>query len=282
VASAAGRAEDAIDAYRAALAAAPASWSKRAEAVDALVAQLSETKRAAECVELAAVEGPKLASGSALADVLTLGLGCVDDLPKAAFARARVESLITRALQVAGDATAAMLPDDRSGLYEALVHALRAQGSAAEAHAQAQSWATFLEREASQAPTPAARAVFDSHRLLAYIELGQAERALPMLAQSERDLPNDYNPPVRLARANLELRRFPDALAAVDRALSRVYGPRKLRVFALKADILVAAKDKAGARAALGDALAFAKTVTLTSGYPKLRDLLEKRLRDFK
>jgi hypothetical protein len=52
------------------------------------------------------------------------------------------------------------------------------------------------------------------------------------------------------------MRRFPDALAAVDRALGLVYGPRTLRVIATKADILEAQGDRAGAAAALKDGLA--------------------------
>jgi len=98
-----------------------------------------------------------------------------------------------------------------------------------------------------------------------------------MLAQSEHDFPADYNPPARLATALLRLKRYDDALAALKRALDRAYGPRKLRLWSLEADVFEAKKDRASARHALEQALDYAKTLQLSSGYPKLRDALEKR-----
>ena len=53
-----------------------------------------------------------------------------------------------------------------------------------------------------------------------------------MLQASERDLPDDYNPPARLATAYKAMRRWDEALAASDRALAKAYGPRKLGMLA--------------------------------------------------
>ena len=103
-----------------------------------------------------------------------------------------------------------------------------------------------------------------------------------MLQQSERDFPQDYNPPARLGTAYLKMKQYDDALAAVKRALDRAYGPRKLRLYALQADIDEAKGDRAGARRSLADALDFAKGAQLTGGYPKLREALEKRLAKLK
>ena len=47
----------------------------------------------------------------------------------------------------------------------------------------------------------------------------------------ERDSPDDYNGPARLGIAYLELGRYDDAAAACERALKKVYGPRRLRVW---------------------------------------------------
>jgi hypothetical protein len=146
-----------------------------------------------------------------------------------------------------------------------------------EIAAVARDWAAFLEAEARRAPNPAARAVFDAHRLTAYLALGEPERALPMLAESEKDFPRDYNPPARLALANLALKRWSEAESAIDRALALAYGPRKMRLFALKADILEAKGDLAGARAAVLEALKWADSVPLTGSYTQLRAQLEKR-----
>ena len=62
------------------------------------------------------------------------------------------------------------------------------------------------------------------------------------------------------------------------RALDRAYGPRKLRIWALQADVEEARGDRAAARRSLSEALDFAKSAQLTGGYPRLREALEKRL----
>jgi hypothetical protein len=114
----------------------------------------------------------------------------------------------------------------------------------AGSRALATQWADFLERHAQAAKTPEGRTVFDAHRVLAYLALSDPGRALPMLASSERDFPHDYNPPARIARVDLELRRYDEGLAAIERALARGYGPRKMRLYLLKADLLAARGDK--------------------------------------
>jgi tetratricopeptide (TPR) repeat protein len=113
--------------------------------------------------------------------------------------------------------------------------------------------------------------------LEAYIALEEVENAVPMLEQSERDFPDDYNPPFRLARAYFELHRYEPALMEVKRALDRGKGPRKIRIYMLKADILEAQKDRAGARRAIDEAVAFANQLHLPPNYRKLKDSLARR-----
>lgn len=273
-ATANGKMEEAVAAYRAALAAAPAGWPRRARAVDALVTGLAQSKQPAACVTVGADEAPKLPPGTALADVLRTAMGCADDLPKTVPERERLKELAVLGERVVLDPSQPILADDRSDLYDYVVHAL---GPSKEGTRVARSWAAFLEDQAARAPDPAARSVFDAHRLLAYLALGEPERALPMLAQSERDFPSDYNPPARLAAVLLRMKRYDDALAAVKRALDRAYGPRKLRLWSLEADVFEAKKDRASARRALEEALRFAATIPLSGGYAKLRDALRKR-----
>ncbi len=277
-ASAAGDVEGAIADYRAALAGAPPAWPGRSEAVDALVLRLSDSKRFAACVSVAADEVPRMPPGTPLADTLRSAIGCAKDLPAQAPERGRLPELVIAAEGVVSDATQPLLADDRSDLYDYVVDALRDLGRPDDAKRKAAAWASFLEGQAALAPTPAARAVFDAHRLLAYTAIGEPQRAVPMLQQSERDFPEDYNPPARLGMALFEMRRFDDALAALARALSRAYGPRKLRLWSLEADVLVARGDRAGARRALRDALDFAATAPLPGAYPSLRDAIAKRL----
>ncbi|HEY6050490.1 MAG TPA: tetratricopeptide repeat protein, partial [Thermoanaerobaculia bacterium] len=92
------------------------------------------------------------------------------------------------------------------------------------------------------------------------LALGRPEKAIPMLEQSERDFPNDYNPPARLASAYKAMKRWDEALAASDRALAKAYGPRKLLILQNRADILAGKGDAAGARATLAEAVALAES----------------------
>jgi tetratricopeptide (TPR) repeat protein len=281
-ASAAGKLDDAITAYRAALAAAPANWARRPQAVDALITRLGDDKQPAACVTLAADEAPKMPPGTALADVLRAAMSCAEDLPKTGPERARLPALASLGEQVALDTTQPILADDRSDLYDYVLGALKDVGKKGDVERVATEWSSFLEDQAAKAPSPEARAVFDAHRLLAYLALGKPERAVPMLQQSERDFPQDYNPPARLGTAFLAMKKYDDALSSVQHALALAYGPRKLRLFALQADVYQAKGDKPSARKSLADALDFAKSAQLTGGYPKLRDALEKRLAKLK
>jgi tetratricopeptide (TPR) repeat protein len=258
--------------------AAPARWLDPDRLADVRVSGLAEAKRFPECVEAAADEAPKMPMGTALFDVLRAGLDCAASLPAASAARGRIQALLTQAEHTVSQTSTMVLADDRSDLYDFLVGALRALDRRDESMRLARDWARFLEGQASRASTPTARAVFDAHRLGAYLALGEPQRAVPMLEQSAIDFPEDYNPPARLAAAYFAMKSYDDALVAVKRALARAYGPRKLRLWSLEADVLLAKGDRAGASDALRAAVDFARATPLTGSYPKLRDALEKRL----
>jgi len=279
-ASAGGMAKEAIAAYRQALAAAPPDWPRRPQSVDALVAQLADDRQLGACVETGLEEAPKMPAGTALADVLRAAIGCAEELPAGAPGRGRLGDLAALGHHAASDRTQPILADDRSDLYDFVIGAYRELGQDDEVKGIAAEWAAFLEEQAGRAQSPAARAVFDAHRVLAYKALGEPQRSVPMLEESERDFPADYNPPARLASTYLAMKRNDEALAAVKRALEKAYGPRKLRLWSLEADAYEAMGNGPAAREALRAALDFAKTVSLTAGYAKLRDSIEKRLNE--
>ena len=74
-----------------------------------------------------------------------------------------------------------------------------------------------------------------------------------MLEQREREMPGSYEPPARLAGVLYKTGQLPEALAAVDRAIARGYGPRRLRYLKLRADILEKRGDLPGALAVRRD-----------------------------
>jgi tetratricopeptide (TPR) repeat protein len=217
-------------------------------------------------------------AGTSRANVAATALGCTGGAKPGARTRAHAAWLRDELSRMVADFSSPILADDRSSLWEQLVDSYLARKDLRNARAAAAAWARFLEAEAARAPDARARAVFDSHRLLAYLALGEPARALPMLEQSEREFPDDYNAPARLARALLELGRTDEALAAIDRAKARVYGPRALRVLSQRADVMAARGDRAGELATLREAVQLGRASALAGGYAKLLAALEARL----
>ncbi len=259
---------EAAAAYREALAAGGKTWGRRERAAEALVQASGFADDAEACAGAAREVLPALAPGAAAARVAAQGLTCALEIEDDA-ARARaldaLEPLARRALAADG-----VLADDRSWLYDELSEARKARGDAAGAQAVARRWLAFLEGEAGRARTPLARSAFDGPRLQAAVRAGEPARALPALLASERDLPKEFVPPTNLGVLYLELGRPKDALAAADRALALAEGPRRIRVFVLKAQAQDAAGDRAAARATLERALSEAAALpdaTRPKGY---------------
>jgi tetratricopeptide (TPR) repeat protein len=245
--------------------------------VDAEVTRAQREGRTSDCATTAAREAPTMPRGTARADVLRTGIECAEKLPGAP-GRSTLDSLAVLGERVASDPSEPILADDRSDLYNYVAGAYGSLDRPADASRVARAWSAFLDDQAAAATTPSARAVFDAHRLRAYQAIGEPGRAVPMLEQSRRDFPGDYNPPARLAAAYLSMKRYGDALAAADQALGLAYGPRKLGIWSLKADILRGEGDVTGAAAALREALAFARTVPLPESYPKQVEAMRARL----
>jgi tetratricopeptide (TPR) repeat protein len=246
----------------------------RPQAVEALIGLVSARKDHRVCSTLAATLGPTLPAGTSRATVLATGLGCAREAKR----EAELALLVEAAEKSARDLDPRMAADDRSALYEELVETKKDKGDDAGAKSLAKEWAAYLEGEAKRAPSKSARVVFDAHRLSAYLAADEPARAIPMLQESERDFPDDYNPPARLARAYLTMKQLDDARAAIDRAAKRVYGPRALRVFSLAADIAKARGDVAAERAALEQAVTRTKNAVMNENQKKLAAELEKRL----
>jgi tetratricopeptide (TPR) repeat protein len=253
---------EAATAYQEALKAAPPDWPRYSRAVESLLFALTSSHDCTTSLRIAREALPRLRGTPSALSVGGTGLECALDLPKADHGRPDSVAYFEKAAREAiADKKLLAAADDRSSLYGDLVRARKDAQDEAGAKATAAEWAAFLEGEAAKAKTPEGRAVFDAHRLSAYLELGEPERAIPMLEASERDFPQDYNPPARLGLAFRELKRWDEALAATDRALAKAYGPRKIRILLTRSDILLGRGDRGGARATLGEALSAARAL---------------------
>ncbi|MEO8195955.1 MAG: thioredoxin family protein [Thermoanaerobaculia bacterium] len=252
----------AANAYAAVLARAPAGWASLPRAADAYLFSLLKADREADCARAALELLPKLAGNPSSATVAASGLDCAVALPTDAAGRAAAISGLEKAARTAlADPRLGIAADDRSGLYISLIGARDDARDESGKKQLTGEWIALLESSAAQAPTPAARAVFDSHRLSAYLEIGEPQRAIAMLEVSERDFPTDYNPPARLAVAYRAMKDYPHALAASDRALPLTYGPRRLGILRTRAKIQDESGDRPAARATLEKALVEARAL---------------------
>ena len=265
-----GRADykDAAALYASVLARAPSSLPDRPRVVDAYLFALQMTHQFSPCAEEAIRSYALEKDLPNAANVAGSGLDCALALPKHAKGRTEAVSKLEAACrEVLADRAVHFATDDLSSVYQELISAREDAGDEAGKKSDESAWVALLEDAAARAKTPEERTVFDSHRLAAYLEINHPERAIPMLEQSERDFPKDYNPPARLAIAYRAMKDYGKALAAVDRGLSLAYGPRKLGIYRTKASILEAQGNLEGAIATLREAVTYGRSLPEGQAY---------------
>jgi tetratricopeptide (TPR) repeat protein len=189
---------------------------------------------------------------------LSAAVALPDSMPQRRDWLARYESACREVLD---DPSLPLVGDDRSGIYFSLEDARDAAKDSTGMKALQEEHVAMLEKEATNAKSAEQRAVYDSHRVALYIALGRPEAAIPMLEQSRKDFPDDYNPCQRLATIYKEMKQWREALAASDQALARAYGPRQFLVLNTRADIQLGMGDKSAAEKTLNDALAKAEAM---------------------
>lgn len=257
-----GKNAEAAREYRAALKTAPGRWPQYGRTVESLLFALSSTNAYQECATTALDAWPRLRDTSSTANVAGSGLDCALALPKETTNRAdMIRQLREDALAAVANKRVKIAGDDISAVYDELVSE-RADAKDEEGRKRLlDEWAAFLENQAAAAKTPEQRAAYDPHRVGVYLQMKQPERGLGMLEASERDLPDDYNPPARLAVLYKALKRYDEALAASDRALSKAYGPRKIGILQTRSDIFRQKGDLGQAKRTMEEALSFAESL---------------------
>jgi tetratricopeptide (TPR) repeat protein len=276
-----GNNEEAITAYQDVFDTADHGAPYYARTVESLLFALSITGDNERGLALAEETLPllrrKMCAGNIVSYGLDFAIGLPEDDPDR---QKRMADMEAEAVAIANDTSLDLVPDDRSGVYIALLGAREAVGDDEGYKMIAEQWATFLNGAAAAAKTPAERAVFDSHRLSAYLELGEPEKAVPLLEQSERDFPDDYNPPARLALAYRYMEEWDLGVAASERALSKqgTTGPRRLRILQNLAQLYEASGDTEAARRTFAEAVRHGEALPEGQRSESLVNALQKRL----
>ena len=253
---------DACTQYSRALSLAPASWPAYGRAVESLLSAYSEADSNLATCRTADTVWPRVQGTISSANVASYALSAAVALPDSLPDRqAWLDRYEAACREVLADPSLPLVGDDRSGIYFSLEDARDAAKDSTGRRAVQEEHLAMLESEASKARSAEQRAVYDSHRLSLYIALGRPESAIPMLEQSRKDFPDDYNPCQRLATAYKEMKQWREALAASDAALARAYGPRQFLVLNTRADIQLGMGDKSAAEKTLNDALTKAEAM---------------------
>ena len=252
-AHAAGELDRAIRGYETAYGTSAPTWPSRGAAILGWLQALHGAKAWMPCARAGVAHLGEVTGASLPADASSYVLDCADHLPDGPDRVAARKAALARLQAITARPPEGTTVDDRADALGILAEALEASKDAAGAKKAHEARLALLEAAARAAKTPDEAHTFDYLRANTYVALGRGEEAVRMLEQRERELPTAYEPPARLAGVLFKMGKLPEAQAAVDRAIARAYGPRKLRYLKLRADIQKKRGDTAGELATLRD-----------------------------
>jgi thiol-disulfide isomerase/thioredoxin len=223
-----------------------------------LMQVLSRQEKWAECAELASAKMFATGKAASASDFTAYALGCADGIAKAD-ARQATEvrtNVVKRLTELTADPTAPLSVDDRSDALVYLREAHDALGEKDQARAAAARQRALLDEAAAKAPDPWVASTYNWPRSEVYTYLGVGLELVPALEKSVADLPEEYDPPHRLAWVYWKAGKLDQAREWATKAAALVYGPRKTRTLAMLADIEKARGDAAAERAARAEIVA--------------------------
>jgi tetratricopeptide (TPR) repeat protein len=265
--------------FAAALAKAPPTWDHAPEALLGLIsAQRHLPEGCVDTAEKALTETPsRLGRSSLTADFASDALDCVEKLRDAR--GKHVRDLVAKTVSsLARDEAVALSPDDRADAWKIVWDAWEQNGDHAGALEAAHARLDVITKEVAAHPEPERTTTFDGARMETLEFLGRGQEAAQFLEAQEKALPDDYNPPHRLAHVYFKLGKKKEALDAINRAIAKGYGARKGLMLRLKADILVSMGKKDEARAALEQQLALYRSLPESQKKPGYEKTVEEQI----
>jgi tetratricopeptide (TPR) repeat protein len=241
--------------------------------------KLGTPEAARTCVQLGLKEARTTGDSVVALDFVSGADECTIALPKDDPDAAKMRQLaIERIDDLVHRKEAPLAADDRSDALATLASMYDVGGKHVQAVLTMRERAQILESAAAAAPDATMASTFDPHRTETYIYLGEPQKAEQLLAQREKEMPEDYNPPARLARVFLEEKKLEEAEAAVDRALAKMTrGQRRVGILGLKAKILTA--EGKPVDAVVREQLEVLRELPAPQRNPKFEAKLEEQLR---
>ena len=173
-----------------------------------------------------------------------------------------------------------MSVDDRSDAMANLRETLDKLGKKDAAKAVAEKQLALLDDTAAKAGSPLAAMTYNWPRAEVYVYLERPLDLVPALERSAKDLPKEYDPRSRLGWIYLKAGKLPEAAKWTDEALGLVYGPRKARVLAQRAEIAQKQGDKVAERKAREDIVKLWQTLPAGQQQPEALAKAKQALAD--
>lgn len=234
--------------FTAALGAMPEGWPRRDELLNALIMVKTKRGDTKACLDIADKYMDAAGANALATNFIAMADGCADKAKDDPRATAIRERGIARWKAILADPAAPLSADDRAEALGYLRDALDATGKPDEAKQTAEQLRATVDDAYAKAPTPLGKMTYIWPRAEVYVYL---KRPLDLVADYEalaKQLPQEYDPPARLGWLYLKGGKLDEAATWTERALGLVYGPRKARVLAQRAEIAKAAGDKAKER----------------------------------
>ena len=269
------------EAYEQAVGLSPAGDPLRPERISVWLTSLRKLKTpeaSRRCVQVGLKELENTGDTAVAMDVASGADSCGDDLPKGDPDKVKIREVAMKRIRAVLDKSQSLAADDRSDALASLAGMYDEAGDHAQALKIMRERADVLEKAAAAAPDATMASTFDAHRTDAYLFLGELPKAEQLLSQREKEMPEDYNPPARLARVLFEEKKLPDAEGAVDRALGKMTkGQRRVGILGLKAKILAA--EGKNTDAVVKEQLETLKQLPATQRNPAFEAKLESQLK---
>jgi thiol-disulfide isomerase/thioredoxin len=238
--------ETADEELTAAIAAAPPTWPRRAEALGSLLLTKFKEDDQVACLDLADTYMDAVGASAIATNFWSTAVSCAGKREKEDPARSKAirERAITKLRAAIDDPKAPLSVDDRNEALGYLRDALDDSGKKEEAIQVAQTLRLHVDDAWAKAPTPFARMAVLWPRAEAYAYLERPVDLVPDFEKLAAELPDEYDPPARIGWLYLRGGKLAEAATWTEKALELVYGPRKGRLLSQRADIARAAGDR--------------------------------------
>ncbi len=211
---------DAAKAYEEALRLAPATWPQHELVEASLVQALEDSRQWQKCAETAATEAAPMNRDVIFVRTVVSGMWCVASTDPAPWAEAELGKL--KPLAEEALSLSITVRDHRDSIYRTLMYISVARHDNAGAAKWGDRW--LAELDAIKPSSDDERSALDIARVENVQIFGDPARILPALTESERAMPNNYIPSLRLAQMEFAAKHYDETIAACDRGLAREPG----------------------------------------------------------